>query len=88
MNYRGFGAATLEFLAAYQNTDAEYGFDEDWTNTEICEPAALLSIVFTSIFMTLIPSRLPRPQRQVPQQQSRLRALRQRQRLQQQHLQP
>jgi len=37
MNYRGFGAATLEFLAAYQNTDAEYGFDEDWTNTEICE---------------------------------------------------
>lgn len=39
-NFSGYSLFDLELTASYQNTAAEYGYDEDWTNTSICDGLA------------------------------------------------
>lgn len=38
--YSGHDIFDIELTASYQNTAAEYSYDEDWTNTFICEGLA------------------------------------------------
>lgn len=40
VNFSGNDLAAWEATFAYQNTETEYGYDEDWTNTGICEGLA------------------------------------------------
>lgn len=39
-SYAGYSGFDLELTTSYQNTAAEYSYDEDWTNTSICDDLA------------------------------------------------
>ena len=38
--FENLASFDIELTTSYQNTAAEYGYDEDWTNTKICEGLA------------------------------------------------